>query len=95
MVLQTSKQSVTRLFSISQKHSGIWVKENWIIDGSIADTQASLHNNNLIRLPYSQYRHSGDDTVGIILCRAVDYNEKYALARYLSFMPFNVKMGLN
>ena len=47
MLLQLGQESVASLLGVSEQHGGVLVEEDRVVDGSVADAERSLHDNDL------------------------------------------------
>ena len=71
VVFELGEQGIAGLLRIAEQHGSVGFEEDWIVDGSITDAQRPLHDDYLVRAPYSKDGHTGNDRVGVFLGGAV------------------------
>lgn len=47
MFLELGQEGIAGLLSISKQHVSVLLEENGVVDGSVADAEGSLHNDDL------------------------------------------------
>merc|ERR1712176_746030 len=64
--VQSAVESIASFLGVSQKHVGVVLVEQRVVNGGVSDTKRSLHDNGLLSVPDSENGHSGDGTVGVV-----------------------------
>mmetsp|Transcript_5320 Transcript_5320/g.11174 ORF Transcript_5320/g.11174 Transcript_5320/m.11174 type:complete len:286 (-) Transcript_5320:1899-2756(-) len=70
--LDSSGKLFDGVLGISEKHVGIVLDKDGIIDSGISGGQGTLHHDNLLRVPHPQHGHSSNLRVGIVFGGRVD-----------------------